>query len=83
MNLQFKSSLKAQFIKMLEDLSYEEIAEKLERNELGLKQFRNECIRKEFYDRYGNTSVMDLISELSEKYQVQPRMIRYIIKSNR
>jgi hypothetical protein len=39
MNLQY--SLKDQFIKMIEELNYEEIADKFIRNELALKQLRS------------------------------------------
>jgi hypothetical protein len=80
MNSQYKASLKSQFIKMLEDLNYEEIAEKFVNNELAFKQFRNKCIKKDFKELDGTKGRMDVFTDLEEKYDIQSCRIRRIIK---
>lgn len=80
MSSQFKSSLKAQFIKMLEDMSYEEIAEKLVNNELAFKKFRDEAIKQdhEMLSKE-NKKKCDIYVDLEEKYKLQSRNLRLIV----
>jgi hypothetical protein len=64
---------------MLEDLDYEEIAEKFIDNKLGLEKFRNELIIEDYNSLLNEKKKMDIFIDLEHKYGLQERMLRIIV----
>lgn len=81
MHNKLKMNLHYRIMQMLEDLTYEEIAEGLVNNTINFKKFRDNCIKEDFKElttKFPNRSRMDIYRELSLKYGISENTIKMI-----
>ena len=81
MHNKLRTSLVSKIEEMLEDLTYEEIAEGLVNNTINFKKFRDKCIKQDFKEltiSEPNRSRMDIYRELSLKYGISENTIKMI-----